>query len=104
MKAKNYLLLFALLSLLIVGVSGCYQDPIRAKLSGTWGIEHGEKLTRRVNQDDDLDYEAEDLSQRMLLSFYASGTLQTKTRMGDVIREKKMVRGTLPIMTKRQKR
>lgn len=68
--------------------SGCYQDPIRAKLAGTWKIEHGEKLSRRVNQDEEDTPEIDDPSERMVLSFFASGSLQTKTRMGDVIREK----------------
>ncbi|QEG24474.1 hypothetical protein [Mariniblastus fucicola] len=80
------------LCLLIASVflasTGCYQDPIRAKLIGTWKIEHGEKLTKRVNQIDGDVEEIEDLGERMKLSFYASGALQTKTRMGEVNREK----------------
>lgn len=77
-----------LLAVLMLSSVGCKQDPIRAKIIGTWKIEHGEKLSKRVNQDD-LDAEpAEDLGERMVLAFYASGSLQTKTRIGNVNREK----------------
>lgn len=65
--------------------SGCYQDPVRAKLAGSWKIEHGEKLSKRVNQDE---LDSEDPGERMMLAFTASGSLQTKTRIGDGIREK----------------
>lgn len=85
MKSRNLTQRFALLALLILSSGGCYQDPIRAKLSGTWKIEHGGKLTRRVNQDEAFD---DDPSERMVLSFSNRGTLQTRTRMGDAIREK----------------
>jgi hypothetical protein len=67
-------------------LTGCYQDPVRAKLAGTWKIEHGEKLSKRVNQDQPD--AVEDPGERMMLAFTASGSLRTKTRIGDVIREK----------------
>ncbi len=80
--------LLALIVLSLWSFCGCYQDPVRAKLVGTWGIEHGEKLTERVNQSAEKSGESTDLSERMMLVFYASGSLQTNTRMGDVNREK----------------
>lgn len=88
----NRIQISTLLALLTLSFCGCYQDPIRAKLIGTWGIEHGDKLTKRVNQNEgnpenDIGI-AEDLSERMMLVFSASGSLQTKTRMGEVNREK----------------
>ena len=67
-------------------LSGCYQDPIRAKLAGNWKIEHGDKLSRRVNEEDSEG--VEDPSGKMVLSFTASGSLQTQTRIGGAIREK----------------
>jgi len=83
--------LSVLLAFLMLASIGCYQDPIRAKLTGTWKIEHGDKLSERVNQED-LPAEsaevADDPSERMVLAFYASGSLQTKTRIGNVNREK----------------
>ncbi len=82
------LVMFALSVIVSASFCGCYQDPVRAKLAGTWKIEHGDKLSRRVNQDDDAGSRVDDPSERMVLSFFASGSLQTKTRMGDVIREK----------------
>lgn len=77
-----------LLACLLLASVGCYQDPVRAKLIGTWKIEHAEKLSRRVNQDAVEADPAEDISERMVLAFYASGSLKTKTRIGDVNREK----------------
>jgi len=77
-----------LLALLMLSFCSCYQDPVRARLIGTWSIEHGEKLTKRVNQDQENAGEATDLGQRMMLVFYSSGALQTKTQMGAVNREK----------------
>ena len=86
---ENKRRLSILLAFLMLFFCGCSQDPIRAKLIGTWGIEHGDKLTSRVNQDrENTDEMQEDLSERMVLSFHASGSLQTKTRIGDVNREK----------------
>jgi len=83
MKAHSNAVLLLLLAALVL-TSGCYQDPVRAKLSGTWKIEHGEKLTRRVNEE----AIADDPSEKMVLSFFASGSLQTKTKIGGVVREK----------------
>lgn len=77
-----------LLTCLLLLSAGCYQDPIRAKLIGTWKIEHAERLTKRVNQDELDDLPAEDIGERMVLAFYASGSLKTKTRIGQVNREK----------------
>jgi len=77
-----------LLACLMLAIVGCKQDPIRAKIIGTWKIEHSEKLTKRVNQDEGATESAEDLGDRMVLAFYASGSLQTKTRIGNVNREK----------------
>ena len=48
---KRFTLSVLLASFMLANV-GCYQDPIRAKLAGTWKIEHGEKLSKRVNQDE----------------------------------------------------
>ena len=79
-----FLILF--LACFALTLAGCYQDPVRAKLAGSWKIEHGEKLSKRVNQDE-LE-EADDPGERMTLAFTASGSLQTKTKIGDVIREK----------------
>ena len=83
MNARSIAVLILLLTAVVLS-SGCYQDPVRAKLAGTWKIEHGDKLTRRVNEQD----AGNDPAERMQLSFYASGSLQTKTRIGGVIREK----------------
>lgn len=84
---KRFTLSVLLASFMLANV-GCYQDPIRAKLAGTWKIEHGEKLSKRVNQDELPPEGADDPSERMMLAFYASGSLQTKTRIGNVNREK----------------
>jgi len=82
---KKTTALFLVLVCFVFAFVGCYQDPVRAKLTGTWKIEHGDKLTNRVNQNEPG---VEDPSERMMLAFSASGSLQTKTRMGEVIREK----------------
>ena len=78
--------LLILLAICLALQSGCYQDPIRAKLAGNWKIEHGDRLSRRVNEEDSEG--VEDPSGRMVLSFTASGSLQTQTRIGGAIREK----------------
>jgi hypothetical protein len=77
-----------LVALLLLSLCGCYQDPVRAKLIGTWGIEHGARLTARVNQNPEKPGESTDLGERMVLVFYASGSLRTNTRMGELNREK----------------
>lgn len=77
-----------LLAILMLANVGCYQDPIRAKLIGTWKIEHAHKLSKRVNQDTAEVDSNEDISERMVLAFYASGSLKTNTRMGEANREK----------------
>lgn len=85
---KKRISISTLLAVLMLASAGCKQDPIRAKIIGTWKIEHSERLSKRVNQDDSGDEPAEDLGERMVLAFYASGSLQTKTRIGNVNREK----------------
>lgn len=78
-----------LLALAMLSLVGCNQDPIRAKLIGTWKIEYGDKLTQRVNQDDELMASPEDdPRERMTITFYSSGSLKTQTRIGQVNREK----------------
>jgi hypothetical protein len=94
MSTKNGMLrentfAFAMLAVILIAFSGCKQDPIRAKMIGTWRIEHGEKLTKRVNQEEELSsQEIDDISERMTMTFYSSGALTTKTQMGQVNREK----------------
>lgn len=83
--AVRFLLSLALIAML----SGC-QDPIRAKITGTWNIEQADKVTRRVNQEERGDEtEIEDIGERMVLTFYASGALLTKTKIGQLQSEKK---------------
>lgn len=74
---------------LIAVISGC-QDPIRAKITGTWNIEQADKVSRRVNQEGQGDLiPAQDISERMVLTFYRSGALLTQTKIGQMQSEKK---------------